>query len=195
VNYLAHLYLSEATVESRLGNFLGDFVRGEERQRIDPALEAGIVRHHRIDAYTDDHPQTMISRRRIDRVKYRHLGGVLVDVFYDHFLAKHWATYHDQPLDDFAQEIYSTFRAYHGYLPRMARFVIRRMTEERRLESYREVNGIEEALHRIAYRMRRPDIIVGAVEELTANYEGFEEDFRLFFPDLIAHITGGNSTP
>lgn len=188
MNYLAHLYLSDNTVESRLGNFLGDFVRGEERQRVDAALEAGIARHHRIDSYTDRHPQTKISMQRIDRVKYRHLAGVLVDVFYDHFLAKHWAAYSDQPLDDFAQDIYASFRAYHGYLPRMARFVIRRMTEERRLESYREVRGIEEALHRIAYRMRRPDIIVGAVQELTANYEGLEADFAIFFPDLIAHM-------
>ena len=193
MNYLAHLYLSDNTVESRLGNFLGDFVRGDERKKVDPTLEAGIVRHHRIDTFTDSHAQTAISRKRIDTIKYRHLSGVLVDVFYDHFLAKHWADYSTQPLDDFAQEIYRTFSAYKGYLPRMARFVIGRMAAEQRLESYREVRGIDEALYRIAYRLKRPDIIQGAVSELVANYDGLEADFRLFFPDLKAHIFSDQS--
>lgn len=188
MNYLAHLYLSDNTVESRLGNFLGDFVRGDERKRVDVALEAGIVRHHQIDTFTDNHPQTAISRQRIDRRKFRHLSGVLVDVFYDHFLARHWAEYSVQPLDEFAQEIYRTFSAYKGYLPRMARFVIGRMAAERRLESYREVRGIDEAMQRIAYRFRRPDLIEGAASELTANYEGLEADFHKFFPDLKAYI-------
>ncbi len=183
VNYLAHLYLSEDTLEARLGNFLGDFAKGEERRRLDPALEAGIALHYRIDLFTDRHPQTKISRQRIDR-RFRHLTGVLTDLFYDHFLAKHWADYSAQPLEDFAQEIYRTFQAYPGFMPEIARFVIRRMAAEQRLESYREIEGIESSLVRIAYRLRRPDVIDGAVEELRRHYDGLEADFALFFPEL-----------
>jgi len=187
MNYLAHIYLSEPTLESRLGNFLGDFVKGEERLRLEPALQAGIARHMRIDDFTDHHPAVKASRKRID-TRYRYLAGVMIDVFYDHFLAVHWADYCDQPLDDFAAEVYQAFRSYKGYLPRMAHFVIGRMSSERRLESYREQRGMEETFARMTYRLSRPEMLVGAAGQLTEHYAGLDADFCEFFPQLKAHV-------
>lgn len=187
MNYLAHIYLSEPTLESRLGNFLGDFVKREERLRLEPALQDGIARHMRIDDFTDHHPVVKASRRRIN-TRYRYLAGVMIDVFYDHFLAKHWAEYSDQPLDDFADEVYRSFHSYQGYLPGMARFVIGRMSIERRLESYVELRGMEETFVRMAFRLPRPEMLLGAAGQLTEHYDGLDADFQAFFPDLIAHI-------
>jgi len=187
VNYLAHIYLSEPTLESRLGNFLGDFVKGEERLRLSPGLQDGIARHMRIDDFTDHHPVVKASRKRIN-TRYRYLAGVMVDVFYDHFLAVHWLEYCDQPLEDFCAEVYRQFHSYEGYLPGMARFVIARMSAENRLESYRELRGMEETFVRMAFRLPRPEMLVGAADQLTEHYDGLDADFQAFFPELKAHV-------
>ena len=103
MNFLAHLYLSGDNEQIIVGNFIGDFVKGRNAlQTFDPTIALGIELHRAIDQFTDTHPVVRSSKDRL-RPKYRHYAGVIVDIFYDHFLARKWNDYHKTPLPEFAQ--------------------------------------------------------------------------------------------
>src|SRR5690606_38990711 len=101
MNFLSHLYLSGKSTEIIIGNFIGDFVKGAKMDDYPPEVTKGIKLHREIDFFTDNHPVVMKSKDKL-RVKHGHYAGVVVDMFYDHFLAVDWESYHPQPLKIFA---------------------------------------------------------------------------------------------
>ncbi|WP_225895474.1 ACP phosphodiesterase [Dendronalium phyllosphericum] len=191
MNWLAHLFLSEPNVESRLGNLLADIVKGSARQTLNSHLQRGIECHQVIDKFTDTHIVVQRSKERID-LNYRRFSGVLVDVFYDHFLAKNWSDYSHVTLDEFTAEIYESFQAYQGEIPAIVSEVINRVATEDWLGSYRNVVGVENTLERISKRLsrklNRSFILTNAVSELITHYDAFEYDFQEFFPELFFHV-------
>ncbi|OUL37192.1 ACP phosphodiesterase [Nostoc sp. T09] len=191
MNWLAHLLLSEPNVENRLGNLLADIVKGTARQELNSHLQRGIACHQVIDRFTDSHIVVQRSKERIDS-SYRRFAGVLVDVFYDHFLAKNWSQYSSVSLDEFTAEIYESFRAYPGQIPLVVREVISRVAAEDWLGSYRNVSGVENGLLRISRRLSRRRnrnfILTPAINELITHYDALEYDFQEFFPQLFSHV-------
>ena len=191
MNWLAHLLLSEAKVEHRLGNLLGDLTKGKERENLSTEILRGIADHQKIDIFTDSHPIVKQSKQRID-CQYRRFSGILVDIFYDHILANNWHNYSDIPLEGFASEIYISFEPYLEHIPVKASSVIKRAIADNWLTSYRDLDGIEQALQRISWKLTRRRNkyfnLCPAIEELTTNYQDLETDFKLFFPELIQHM-------
>ncbi|QSJ17002.1 DUF479 domain-containing protein [Nostoc sp. UHCC 0702] len=191
MNWLAHLFLSEPDVETRLGNLLADIVKGSARQSLNYNIRRGIECHQVIDKFTDSHIIVQRSKQRID-LNYRRFSGVLVDVFYDHFLAKNWSKYSNVTLDDFTAEIYQTFRAYQGEIPTIVIQVINRVAVEDWLGNYRNLVGVENTLIRISKRLskkwNRSFILTDAVSELITHYDAFDSDFQQFFPELFFHV-------
>jgi len=183
MNYLAHFYLAEDSVESQLGNFLGDFLKGVDREQFPRVVQAGIEKHLKVDSFTDQHPVFRRSKKRLARNR-RRFAGVIIDIFYDHFLATHWSDYHAQDLELFSDRVIGRLLDYSGFVPPRARFVLERIDENGRLVSYRKVDAIGEVLDGISYRFRRENTIAGAVEELHSQYNELEKDFREFFPEL-----------
>jgi acyl carrier protein phosphodiesterase len=192
MNWLAHLLLSEPEVEHRLGNLLADLVKGKARAALPPGVRRGIACHQAIDAFTDAHPVVHCSKRRIGE-EHGRFAGILVDVFYDHFLARDWPHYVGGTLDDFTAEVYASFHAYAAEaLPEEARELVRRLSEGDLLGSYRRVSGIEAALDRLSRRLEarlgRRFELGRAVADLEAHYDDFGRDFADFFPELRAHV-------
>lgn len=195
MNWLAHLLLSELLseqdVEMRLGNLLADIVKGKERQQLSSRIQRGIECHQIIDQFTDNHIIFNHSKKLINE-KYRRFSGVIVDIFYDHFLAKNWTNYTNISLDEFTTDIYTSFQAYPGELPLIFRQVINRVATEDWLGSYLYIDGVESALLRISKRLsRRFDrefILNNAIDDLTKNYDKFEQDFQDFFPELVVYV-------
>lgn len=183
MNYLAHLYLAERTQTSLLGNLMGDFVRGRLRGDHPPAIELGIRLHRRVDSYTDRHPRVVASRRRL-RPPFRRYAGILVDVFYDHFLARDWARLHDQPLEVFAARVYAALEANPELLGERLRRAAPYFRRHDLLVSYRELGGIEHALAGLSARLSRRNPLGAGLIELQRNYAGLENDFRAFLPEL-----------
>ena len=105
MNFLAHIYLSKENTDLMLGNFLGDFVRGNKYKDYNPTIQKGILIHRQIDTFTDANETVRISKRRLHE-RYGHYDGIIIDLFYDHFLAKNWSTYSEIPLDVYAQHFY-----------------------------------------------------------------------------------------
>ncbi|RCJ25152.1 ACP phosphodiesterase [Nostoc minutum NIES-26] len=191
MNWLAHLFLSEPNIESRLGNLLADIVKGSARRTLNSHLQRGIQCHQVIDRFTDAHIIVQRSKERID-LNYRRFSGVLVDVFYDHFLAKNWSDYSNVTLDEFTAEIYESFQAYQGQIPAIVSEVINHVATEDWLGSYRNVIGVENTLGRISKRLskklNRSFTLTEAVSELITHYDALEDDFQEFFPELFSHV-------
>ncbi|MCD6050367.1 MAG: hypothetical protein K0Q55_1770 [Verrucomicrobia bacterium] len=188
MNWLAHLYLSESDTEFRLGNLLADQVKGADRLQMSAPFLRGMACHQIIDAFAESHPIVKRSRQRIGP-EQRRFSGILVDVFYDHFLAREWLRFSETPLAQFNQEAYRAFTPHISTLPEEARITVERIIEHDWLTSYREIAGIEDVLERLSgrltERLQRPMSLHSAVKDLRTHYGEFENDFRLFFPQLM----------
>lgn len=187
MNYLAHLYLAGPDPEARLGNLMGDFVKGPVPTELPAGLRSGIVLHRRIDRFTDGHPLFRRSRRRLSPT-YRRYGGILIDLFYDHLLTRDWHRYHDQPLDDFIAEVHQLLTQRLPDLPPRMQTSMHFLLTHDLLRSYRHPAGVARALAGLERRLSRPSNLAAAVIELEIHYQGFSADFREFFPELIAHV-------
>lgn len=189
MNYLAHALLAGPQPASRLGGMLGDFVKGPLGSlsvRYPPDVVAGIALHRRIDCYADTHAAFCRSRRRVSGLR-RRFSGVMVDMFYDHFLAVHWSDFCAQPLDAFAAETYALLTQNESLLPPRLADALPRMRAGDWLYSYRNIEAIGIALDRIAaFRLRRENTLAGAVHELALEYSAYLADFRAFFNDALS---------
>ena len=191
MNWLAHAFLSRPDPEFRLGNLLADLVKGRDRAGRSAAFLDGVRHHQAIDAFTDAHPTVHRSRARIGG-DFRHTTGILVDVFYDHFLALDWGRYSTEPLEAFTARLYDDMRLGMTPFPEEAREALEGMIREDRLASYRRLDGIEAALRRVSLRLAarvgRDFGLERGVSELVAHFEGLRRDFAEFFPQLQAHV-------
>lgn len=187
MNFLAHLYLSGDNPKLMVGNFIGDFVKGKNAlEKFEPEIIRGIELHRSIDAFTDKHAIVSLSKDRL-REKYRHYSGVIVDVFYDHFLAKNWPDYHSQPLLDFSLAAYKTIESYEKVLPEEVKQMLPYMKRGNWLLNYSFVEGIHRALSGMASRTTFVSKMEEASSELVTHYDAFEKEFREFLPELNAH--------
>jgi acyl carrier protein phosphodiesterase len=187
MNYLAHTLLSHNSPEDILGAMLGDFVKGPLDTRYAPVVREAILLHRAIDRYTDAHPVALASRLLVSAPR-RRFAPILVDVFYDHFLARHWDDYCELPLAQFAAHVYDVLLTHRAELPERLQWVAPHMAADNWLMAYAGLEGIDAAVNGIARRMQRfprAAVLHGGVEELQNNYDAFEHDFRRFFPQLM----------
>lgn len=186
MNFLAHAWLAGDADADRIGGLLGDFVKGYLPAGLPPALASGVALHRAIDSFADRHPAFAASRARISAAR-RRVGGVLVDLFYDHLLARDWADYVSVSLADYCAGLYAALPGYHGVLPEPAWAVAQRMQANDWLTSYRDVAAVGRAIDTMAlHRLRRPNALAGGIEEFLADDQGFAADFRAFLPDALA---------
>ncbi|HZX73653.1 MAG TPA: ACP phosphodiesterase [Cyclobacteriaceae bacterium] len=186
MNFLAHLYLSGDHDFVKLGNFIGDFVKGRNLNEQYPAeIARGIWLHRAIDEYTDAHPVVKKSKDRL-RPTYRHYAPVIVDVFYDHFLAKNWTTYSDVPLTQYAEETYELVRGNGSILPERFMNMMKYMMQGNWLVHYATTDGIHQALSGMSRRSRFDSKMDQSVIDLKEHYSDFEMEFSTFFPELKA---------
>jgi len=192
MNYLAHAFLSRATPELLTGGLLGDFVKGRLDNRYPPAVCAGIALHRAVDRFTDDHTLVLASRACIAPER-RRFAGILVDVFYDHFLARHWHRYHDQPLERFTCSVYAVLWPQRRNLPERLQRILPWMRADDWLASYAEIESVDAALQGMTRRFRfaaRATPMAEGVHDLLAHYGTLEDQFHAFFPQLVAFTAG-----
>lgn len=193
LNYLAHARLAHDTPEGLVGNLMADFVRGkvEDMTHLSPGIREGIQLHRAIDRFTDAHP---IVHRSVSRItdRWHHYAPVLIDVFYDHFLASEWRRYSPEPLERFADRVYETLHHFHEQLPPAMQEAMLRMRRHNWFLAYASLEGIGHALQkldaRIWHRSERVAQLEQSVADLRKHYDPLAEDFRAFFPQLQAHV-------
>ena len=186
MNFLAHGLLAGDASADRAGGLMGDFIKGLLPGKLPADLAAGVELHRAIDSFADRHPAFMASRARISPMR-RRVGGILVDLFYDHLLARDWATFSPSPLEEYTRALYGSLAPYHASLPEEARAIADRMRTQDWLSSYRDVAAVGQAIDRMAvHRMRRPNPLAGGIEEFLARGDEFAAEFAVFLPDALA---------
>ena len=186
MNFLAHIYLSGDNDLIKIGNFMADGIRGKHFESYPLEIQKGIILHRSIDTFTDAHPIFRQSTKRLHE-KYHHYAGVIVDVFYDHFLAKNWNTYSDEKLEKFTARFYQSLKENFIALSERTKGMMPYMIEQNWLVSYQTVEGINRILTQMDQRTKNESKMRFASNELLEYYAEFEDDFTRFFEELIAH--------
>ena len=175
-----------------LGSLMGDFVKGPLTnhaisERYSAEITGGIALHRKIDSFTDSHPVVRESWNRISKGR-RRFAGVMIDIFYDHYLAKYWSEFHHRPLSEFTDDFYAILARRHSEMPERLQRITGSMINLDWLGSYAHVTSIRTALNRISERLRRENTLFDSADELLGNYTELEIDFRRFLPDAIEFV-------
>ena len=186
MNFLAHIYLSGNNDWVKIGNFMADSVRGNSYLDYPDELRKGILLHRYIDTFTDAHPIYRKSKHRLHD-KYGHYSGVIMDIAYDHFLAKNWAVYSDEKLEDYAENFYNLLRENYSVLTEKTKEMIPYMIARNWLVSYASIAGLEMILFQMDHRTKNRVNMHESIVEIQQFYTEFEEEFTLFFDELMQH--------
>ena len=187
MNFLAHIYLTDKLPLETIGNFMADGIKGKKYLKYGDEIQKGILIHRWIDSYTDSHSIVKQSTKRL-HAKYGHYSGVIVDILYDHFLAKNWSHYHDTKLEVYIAQFYDLLKEHYDLLtPRIQKMMVP-MMEQNWLLSYESLEGIETVLYNMNIRTKRRVAMDEAIFELKEYYTAFEEEFTAFFEELEAFV-------
>jgi acyl carrier protein phosphodiesterase len=162
---------------------MADGIRGKHYEHLPSDIQKGIVLHRAIDTFTDAHPVFRQSTHRLHE-RYHHYAGVIVDVFYDHFLAKNWADYSDENLEDFVTRFYQSLHDNYEHLTDKTKGLMPYMIERNWLVNYQYKEGIARILYQMDQRTKNLSKMQYSIEELEAFYGDFENEFKTFFTDL-----------
>ena len=191
MNYLAHIYLSGKNDEIKLGNFIADAVKGTHYMNYSKDIQTGILLHRKIDTFTDQHPIPKQSRDRIRHIYGKH-SGIVIDIFYDHFLAANWQKYSDENYSKFIKDFYWNLFVNYPILPSRIKYAFPFMVLNNWLNQYKTIVGTENILTRMSIRTSLPDFTKLAIEELNKNYKFYERDFFEFFEELRKFVRENN---
>jgi acyl carrier protein phosphodiesterase len=186
MNFLAHIYLSGDNDLIKIGNFMADGIRGHDYLDFPPEVQKGIILHRAIDTFTDAHPIFRKSKHRLHE-KYGHYSGVIIDIFYDHFLAKNWSVYSTKKLEVVANDFYESLKSNHEILTERTKGMMPYMIARNWLVSYASIEGLSMILFQMDHRTKNRVDMNLSINELKEFYTEFEDEFTSFFEELRLH--------
>lgn len=187
MNFLGHFLLAGNDEGLVVGNFIADFVKGKAYRDFPPPIAKGILMHREIDFFTDSHSDFKQSKRTINE-KHGHYSGVIIDIFYDHFLAADFEKIGGEPLDDFSEKCYRVIEKYREVIPETSRIMFGYMRRDNWLKRYAEIGGIEKTLYGMSKRIKRDNKLDEAVADLRLHYEKMKADFDHFITDALEYF-------
>lgn len=170
-----------------VGNFIADGVKGDPFKKVESEIAKGVKMHRAIDHFMDNHPITEIGKKRL-RPAYGKYSAVIIDIYYDYFLAKNWKEYSNKGLKDFSRECYEVLGRYHSVFPERSKRFYYYMVSHDILTQYSKIEGIDRVLNGMAGRTKFESGMENAIHELQLYMKEFDAEFREFFPDMIIHI-------
>ncbi len=173
---------------------MADSVKGSSSAQFSPGIREGIKLHRAIDTYMDAHETVLKSKERL-RKPFGKYAPVVVDVFYDHFLALHWNEFSERSLRDYTNEIYVFLKQYYPVFPLRTQRFYDYMLQYDILFSYSKIEGIDRVMQGMARRARFESGMEHSAKELVVNYEAYKEEFSSFFPEIQQHIRRLNIQP
>ncbi len=184
MNFLAHIYLSFNDDEITIGNFIADSIRGNKFKHLPERVQKGILLHRDIDTFTDSHPIPKLSSKRLHK-NYSHYSRVIVDIFYDHFLAKNWETYSTVPLATFVDDFYDLLEDHYPILPDGVKRMMPYMISDNWIFNYAKMDGIARVLNGMNRRTKNRSKMNFAILDLEEHYDAFKSEFTEFFEELL----------
>lgn len=183
MNFLAHFYLSQQDENLLVGNFIADSVKGRQYENFKPEVARGIMMHRFIDDFMDQHPTVKQSKDLI-RPAMGKYTPVVMDVFYDYFLARHWIEYADVSLINFSEYVYETLFTHIDIMPERNKHILKYMSQHNWLVSYSTLPGIGKALSGMSKRVAFANEMDKAVGWLEKFEQPLYDHFRDFFPQM-----------
>ena len=187
MNFLAHLFLSGPDEEIIIGNFIADAVKGNVINTFSPGIKEGIIQHREIDRFTDQHPVFLASCKRLTP-NYHKYAGVIVDLYYDHYLSLHWNRYSDKDLHKFVAAAYKLLIRNFDILPPRSKRILPYMVSQNWLVGYSNLEVLQRVFQGMARRTKFNSSMENAVSDLKQGYHSYEQEFHDFFPDIINHM-------
>lgn len=187
MNYLSHLFLADDSEESKIGNLLGDFVKGKLIDEYSPEITRGIKIHRKIDFFTDTN-ETVKKTKKLISPERRKYSGVIVDIFFDHFLTQKWDSYSDKDFDLFIEDTYKILLKYLDIYPPNAKVLIPRIVQKDWLRKYGDFDGLSLVFDRMSQRVKRENPLKGSEQELRDNYSEIEKNFNIFLPEVVKFV-------
>ncbi len=191
MNFLAHIFLSCNDEELMLGNFLADFLKNKDVEKLAPGIQKGVFLHRKIDSFTDEHPVVKKGTQRLREVHGKY-APVVLDVLYDYILANNWERYSKKSLKEFTTEVYKTLKDKISIMPPNLQKRLPLMIADDWLVKYGMKDGLQYTFDRMKKRTSRPELLENAVESLMDNYEELENGFNEFFPEVINYVIEEN---
>lgn len=180
MNYLAHLFLSPHHEDWQLGSLLGDFIKGPINEQLKTVhgwnVVNGIKLHRKIDAFSG---QSNIFKRSAARINptYKRFSGILIDMYFDHIIAKHWSQLHETGLSEFSDYVYEVVLKDRPENPQNFRRVAQLIISEDWFRAYTSIDGITRQIERLGSRLKRGNALLGGAKDLSNQLSYFETDF------------------
>ena len=187
MNYLAHTYLSGENDDIKVGNFLGDWVKGSDYLKYAEDIRTGIMLHRNIDSFIDRHSIMHLSASRFQSRYFRY-SGVIIDILYDHYLASNWKDFCDIPLRDYVNRLHNVMLNNFEILPLRLQNFLPGFMSERWIERYATVEGIRDVLETMSKRTSLPNETEFAITVIEAHYSDFKHEFYDFFSQIIEFV-------
>ncbi len=187
MNFLAHIYLSGNNPEMRLGSFIADSVKGRDYNDYAPDIKKGILLHRSIDSFTDQHP-VIHSCKHLVRKDYKKYSGIIIDIFFDHFLAAYWSNFSSEPLENYARNNYRLLEENKSVLPERVLQFYPFMVQNNWLVMYSTIEGIEKVLQRMPTRTSLPQMAEFGIKVLRENYNLLRNYFFQYMGDVIKYV-------
>jgi len=188
MNFLAHLCLANGDSGLMLGGLFGDFVRGRRvlRTFADPVRQ-GIVLHRYIDKRTDNSKEVKLLRPMFPR-DFRRYAGIIIDLAFDHELARNWWRYMPGSLERFDLEVRDLLRDNADIVPEGLTLFMRYADRHDLFSGYREEDMILYALAGLGIRLKRPNPLHRVAEIWPDLAPEFKSSFRQFFPKIQSDV-------
>jgi acyl carrier protein phosphodiesterase len=191
VNYLAHAFFSRNDPGLLVGNFIADHVRGNKLSQFEPRIIEGIKLHRKIDTFTDQHPEFRFSKR-LFYDGFEKYSGILVDIFFDHLLAKKFGEFSTSSLTEFSEETYEVYsKNAHVFPPSSNRF-LEYVLKNNIYSSYATEEGIEKVLYHLSHRMRHQVRLDHSMKLFMDHEQTIERAFESFMKDAISEFSAIN---
>jgi acyl carrier protein phosphodiesterase len=187
MNYLAHAYLSFGHEETMIGNFIADHIRLRQADHLPENIRRGISLHRKIDHFTDTHPLFIKSKRHFYE-GFERYSGVLMDIYYDHVLARNFSKYSKVPLQEYTQNIYRILQDNSQFLPESSKRFLDYAIERNTFFEYSKIEGIELVLKHLSHRINHGIWLNESIPMFIANEKAIEQDFFEFMEDLTKEV-------
>ncbi len=187
MNYLAHAFLSNNNKDLLIGNFIADHLRGNDFKDYAPGIIEGIYLHRKIDAFTDAHPDFKASKR-IFYNGFERYSGVLIDIYFDHLLAKNFYEYSSVALKDFCDTVYTVYSENQHLLPKSSSNFLDYVLKNNIYYEYSTITGIEKVLFHLSHRIKHGVMLDRSVELFNQHEEELQRHFGIFFKDIMTEF-------
>ncbi len=182
MNYLAHSFLSNNQPGLLVGNFIADHIHGNNFEIYSPEVIEGIKLHRKIDSFTDSHPKFKESKRLFYQ-SFEKYSGILIDIYFDHLLAKNFEHNSLISLHDYCNNVYSVYQNHISLLPNSSVNFLNYVLQNNIYQAYSSIEGIEKVLFHLSQRINHGVLLNNSIEDFIRNENELKRNFDDFFND------------